>query len=507
MEEKVDEAIDRSISKMEARPDTSVTRMNLGEIGVPFLKGSGGFIQNEMRRELQAPHNLNLYDRMREDSAVASALNTAETFLMKALAKGKFITHSKKPEAKEFADFLNWNIRNLKDYTWWDTCTNIISYLQYGYSFVEKVYEKNYSTKFSKYPYKLKKLAPRSQHSVAQFEWAADRRTLLSIKQYPAQELNTGWVSRNMGDTFDYPELKRNKIMLFSWMGKNGSPQGTSPLNGCYRAWKEKTLIETIQVQGIAKGLNGIIELRMPTDHINAAAEDPESAEAKTLEVLKQSAALMHSGDQTFILLGSDTQGQNGNGKYVYDWSMKGVEGGTGETVSTTEFINERKKAILDVFSAGFINIGNEGVGSHSLADSKTSLHAFAMDAHLQFIKSVIENDLIVQLAQQNKVYLEESDMPIFEYGAFDDVDPAEFSAAIQRIGSVGLFPMAKSVLLDAWRKVGLDVADIEDLPEDEILNMLTAYTSRASEGKGSSGVGDSQSGGVGSSLNANNSA
>lgn len=495
------------IQKMEAVADPQVSRMRLGEIGTPFMKAAGGFIQTEMRRELQAPNNLKTYEKMREDATVDTALSTAEVFLMKALAKGKFVTHSKNATAKDFTNFLNWNMKNLKDYTWHDVCYNIISYLQYGYSFLEKVYEVNPSTKYSKFPYKLKKLAPRSQHSVAQFEWSEDKRTLLSIKQYPAQELNTGWVNRNMGDTFNYPELKRKKVLMFSWNSRNGNPQGVSPLNGCYRAWKEKTIIESYEVTGIVKGLGGVVVLRIPNEHINKAAEDPESDEAKTLEALKQSAALMHSGDQTFILLGSDTQGDNGSGKYTYDFTLQGVEGSAGNKIDTSDFINERKKAILDVFSAGFTNLGNDSHGSYALADSKTSLHAFAMDSHLLFIKSVIENDLVVQLAQLNGIFLDEEDMPTFEYGAFDDVDPAEFSAAIQRLGSVGLFPMIKSVMLDAWRKVGLDVSDIEDMGEEEILKTLTAYTSGAGEGQGTSGTGDTQSGGSGTKLNANNAA
>lgn len=243
------------IQKMEATPDSKTTRMRLGEIGVPFMKGAGGFIQTEMRRELQAPQNLLTYEKMREDATVDTALSTAEVFLMKALAKGKFVTHSKKPLAIEFTNYLNWNIKNLKDYTWYEVCTNIISYLQYGYSMLEKVYELNPSQKYAKFSYKLKKLAPRSQHSVAQFEWDEDKRTLLAVKQYPAQELNTGWTTRNMGDSFAYPEIKRNKLLLFSWNARNGNPLGVSPLNGCYRAWKEKTIIEGYEVTGIAKGL------------------------------------------------------------------------------------------------------------------------------------------------------------------------------------------------------------------------------------------------------------
>lgn len=248
----------------------------------------------------------------------------------------------------------------------------------------------------------------------------------------------------------------------------------------------------------------GVVVLRLPTEHINKAAEDPESDEAKTLETLKQSAALMHSGDQTFILLGSDTQGENGNGKYTYDFSLQGVEGSQGQSVSTSEFINERKKAILDVFGAGFVNLGNDSHGSYALADSKTSLHAFFMERHLLFIKSVIENDLIVQLAQLNEVFLEEADIPTFEYGEFDSVDPEVFSKVGQRLGAVGLIPKYKPFLMDLWQKCGLDTSDIAELPEEDILKLLTEFTSRSGDGM-EEGMGNG-TGGAGNNNSSTNS-
>ncbi len=497
------------IKKMEASQSLDAVRIRTGEIGVPFLKAAGSWVQTEMRRELAAPYNLITYEKMRQDATVGAALSTAEAFLTKALVNAKFKTQSKNKQAKDFCDFLNWNLKNLKDTTWYESCINILTYLQYGYSIVEKVYEKNTSTKYSQFEWKLKKLAPRSQHSVAEWKFDETNRFVIGMRQYPANPLNVGYQYNYGLSTNPNDFIKRNKFILFSWDAKNSNPLCISPLNGCYKAWKEKTLIESLEVSGISKGLGGILTLRIPTEHINKAAADPESDEAQTLAALQQQAALMHSGDQTYILLGSDTQGENGNGKYVYDFELKGVDGSTGSQVTTAEVINERKKAILDVFGAGFINLGNDAVGSYSLADAKTSLHAFFMEKHMLFIQSVIQNDLVKQMMELNRVYLEEDDIPVFTLNALDEIDPEAYSAAIQRIASVGFLPRKKEFILDILMKCGLNVDSLMDLDEDELLKSLINPndTSRGGEGQGTSGTGNSQTGGKGTKLNANNAA
>lgn len=461
------------ITKAEASTAVESARIRTSEIGNPYLKAQGSWIQEEMRRELQPPYNLITYERMLQDATVSAALGTASAFLTKALNKAKFVTNSKNKEAQDFCDFMNWNLKNLNGTTWYETCINILSYLTYGFSFVEKVYEPNYSTKYSKYPWKLKKLAPRSQHSIAEWKFDEEGRNLIGIKQWPANSLNTGYIKINNGNILDYPLIKRNKFMLFSWESKNSNPVGTSPLNACYRAWKEKVLIESIECTGISKGLNGIVVARVPSEIINKAAEDNTSNEASLLQSLQQQLALLHQGDQTFILLGSDLYGENGNGKPLFDFELKGVDGQGGKTVSTAEFINERKKAILDVFGAGFINIGNDNTGSYSLADAKTSLHAFFMEKHMMFIQSVIQNDLVKQMMEINRVFLSEDELPVMILGALDEVNPEEYSKSAQRLAATGMLPRKKLFLLDVLTKCGWDVSSLEDLTEEELIESL----------------------------------
>jgi hypothetical protein len=117
------------------------------------------------------------------------------------------------------------------------------------------------------------------------------------------------------------------------------------------------------------------------------------------------------------------------------------------------------------------------------------------------FVKSVIDNDLIPQMAALNGVVLDEEDMPFFEPAALDQIDPEQFGKLGQRLGAVGLMPLHKEFLLDFWDKCGLDVGNLKDLPEQELLEMLTAFTSRSGDG-----MEEGMNSGVGG-ANGNNSA
>lgn len=248
----------------------------------------------------------------------------------------------------------------------------------------------------------------------------------------------------------------------------------------------------------------GVLVLRIPNDHINKAAEDPTSPEAQALSALQKNAAAIHAGDQAYILLGSDTQGENGNGKYTYDVELKGVDGGS-KSYQTSELIEVRKKDILNILGASFLLVGQDGNGSKNLSDSKTNTHAYYMERILMFIKSVFEREFIKALADINEIQLEQDEMPTMVFGELDEADSEAASKMIQRVASVGLLPLHKDILIQAWRQCGFDTTSIEQETEDDILAMLTASTTRSGESMGTSGTGDTQSGGSNSSLNLDN--
>ena len=498
------------IKKAEANPDSNSKRLRLGEVGTPYINAVAGIIKEEARKELQFPRCLQTYDEMRQNATIAAGLTVNEVFLTKSLMNVKVQAGDPNSEKSvEFANALNWNFKNLVGQTWYDVVTALITYQQYGFSWLEKVYEKNSSKNFP-YKYKIKKLAPRSQKSIKGWLMDEDARELKGLEQWPQSLLANPYQQYVSGQKFGTSpvKLRRDKFLLFSWDNKNHNPQGISPLNGCYRAYKELSMIASYEVTGVSKDLAGVLVLRVPTDIINKAAEDPSSPEAASLAQLQKNAASVHAGDQTYMLLGSDTIDGSGSGHRAYDVTLQGVEGGS-KSYKTTELIQERKKQILDSLGAGFLNLGNDGVGSYALATGKQSLHAHYMERHLIFIKSVLENDLFKQLAEINDIDLSQDEMPVIQYGDLDEPDLDLISKSLHRLGSSNLIPKTKKFLLPIYESMGLDVSSLEDMSEEEFLDALGLNEDKESNSDTnlSSGAGDTQVGGLGSDLNNENAA
>lgn len=502
------------ISKAESNPTPSQTRMKFAETGQPFMKEVGGWIRDQAKYELQFPRSIQTFADMRNHAVVDAGATVGEVFLTKSLLKGRWVAgDSKNQRSQDAASFLNWNLKNL-DGGWYDVITNMITCFQNGFSWQEKVFAKNNSQEWdSKFQYKIKKIAPRSADSVQEWVWkdAVTKRDLIGLKQYksntlnnPFNTINTINMTQSSSNNVLSPIIPLEKIVLLSWNSTNGNPQGKSDFVGCYKSYKELSMIESLELLGLSKDLAGVLVIRMPTEHMLKAAEDSSSPEAVALNALKKQCGAIQQGDQTFIILGSDVQGENGNGKYVYDMALQGIDGGTGNG-NTKDVIAMKEKSILNSFAAGFLTLGDSGVGSYSLADTKQSLHAFYMERKLMFIADALQRQVAKPLLEINQYKLNESEMPIFEYGELDDADADVASKVIQRVASVGMFPKEKAFLLDSLRQCGLDVTSLEDLTEEDLMSRLTDETSRAGEGKGTSGTGDSQKGGVTSSTNMEN--
>lgn len=504
-----------NVEKAESNPVASQTRMLKNyEVGSPFMKEVGGWIRDSAKTELQYPRSIKTFAEMRNHAIVDIGATVGEVFLTKSLLKGRWVAgDSKSQRSKDAAAMLNWNFKNLEGGGWYESLTNIITCFQNGFSWLEKVYANNDSIEHNgTFKYKLKKLAPRAADSIQEWIWKdpVTKRDLIGLKQYSAQTMNNPFnvISLNasqpvQGNVLNKP-IPLEKICLFSWNSVNGNPQGRSDFLGAYKTFKEITMVEAYEILGVSKSLAGVLVVRVPTDHLNKAAEDKDSEEARALAKFQQQCAAIQAGDQTFLILGSDTQGENGAGKYVYDMTLQGIEGGAGND-STKEIIAEKTKTILNTFAAGFLVTGDSGVGSYSLADTKQSIHAFYMERKLMFIADVLQRQIAKPFLELNQYKLAEAEMPTFEYGELDDADADIASKVGQRLASGGLFPKDKAMLFQLWKQCGLDPTHMDDKSIEDIIEMLTPETSRAGESGGTSGTGGTQAGGSNSSLNMEN--
>lgn len=462
--------------------NVSTSRLRMSEMGTLALSQIRVDAESMAPRELKWPNCVRTFTSMKQDESVSQGLNLKYMFIEKAFYTWSVIPKQGSKKSKEAADFITWCLNNMDSGTVRQMARSAATFNEYGFSVLEKVFTLVTSGKYAG-KYKIKKLASRPQASLdaaEPFTFVDGGKEILSINQNPSYFKNSSGVLQ----TF-YPALNDqgkisipfNKCMIFAYNATESNPFGESPLYGCYKAWREKVLIQNYEVIGAARDLGGILELKVPSDILNKAALDPSSAEAEFVQGLMRDAANAHAGEQAFFMLPSDTEG----GHELYKMTLKGVDGGS-KMFNTTELINVRHKAILDCLGAGFINLGNDSNGSYALSEGKQSLHAHYVERDVDTICEQINVDLIPQLLALNSIYLEDDEMPKFQAGMIEDVDLQVFSAAVQRMGAAGYLPRTKEVINKVLEVMGIDWK-LTNQTQEEILELVGKPTTRAGDG------------------------
>jgi len=160
---------------------------------------------------------------------------------------------------------------------------------------------------------------------------------------------------------------------------------------------------------------------------------------------------------------------------------------------STSDILKDKQKAIFDRFGAGAIILG-EGGGSYALIEGKNTIHSHYIERDINIILEVFNNDLIPQLLSLNGIHLPDELMPELIAGEIEPVSLDEMSKAAQRLGSVGLLSVGDPKFLnELYEKVGFKYRIDENLSPEQLSELLSDYTSRSGEGKGTSGTGNTQ--------------
>ncbi|QQG33308.1 portal protein [Pectobacterium phage PcCB7V] len=469
----------------------NVSRMRMSEQGTFALAKVQVDSERMKAEEIRWPNLIGTVESMKQDATVATGLDMLYTFVEKAFKDFKVIP-GESEESKKAAKFIEYCLKNMEGQTLRQFARDAATFNEYGLSVVEKVYTQiavgEYVGK-----YKVKNLAFRPQASLSRTNpivYNSDGSAIVGIKQslsafqnYTASEIGVGGVSTRMSDVI----IPISRVMLMNTGGSSSQALGVSPLVGCYRAWREKILIENLEVVGATKDMGGVIELKIPSQILNKAAMDPSSPEADMVRGLMSDAANAHSGEQSFFMLPSDTK----DNAPQYSMTLKGIDG-MGKQYSTAQLISDRKKSILDRLGAGFINVGNDKGGSYNLSESKQTIHTQFVQRVNEIILEALNENLLPQLLALNDIRLPETEMPYVKAGEIVDVDMEGFSKAIQRIGAVGYLPKTPKVINRVLEVLGIDEKIEEDISQEELMKLLGEDTSRAGDGmtKGSSGNG-----------------
>lgn len=473
-----------------------VSRLRMSSMGTMALSKIQSDSERAKVEEMRWPYMISTVEAMKQDATVAIALKATYTFVEKAFENFK-ILHSESQASKDAAEYIDYCLKNLEGQTLRQFARSAATFEEYGFSVIEKVYMPISSGTYTG-RFKLKKLAFRPQGSLSRsnpFVYEEGSNEFLGVKQSRSAFVNT----TNTFDALDPIQLQlgtndvvipANKVLVLNTDAPESQMMGVSPLLACYRAWREKILIENLEVVGATKDLGGIIELKIPSQILNKANIDSSSFEAEMVRGLMQDAANAHSGEQSFFMLPSDMK----EGAPQYQMSLKGIDG-VGKQYSTQDLINQRKKSILDSFGAGFINLGNDQQGSYNLSESKQTIHSHFVQHVVGIIIEGLNENVIPQILALNDIRLSQEDMPKIKAGLISEVDMEEFSKAVQRVGAVGYLPKTREVINKILEVMGIDYKIPEDMSQEEMMKLFGEDTSRSGDGMaaGTSGNGTSK--------------
>ncbi|QYW06646.1 putative portal protein [Pseudomonas phage UAVern] len=415
----------------EAVEKASIPRLRLGELGVVGLKQHGGRIQEEARKELRFPEANRTFRTMAQDATIASALSLFEMMVSRV----EWIVDTgvePSAEMKAHAKFLE-EVMGDMEHSWRSFIQEVTSAFTYGYCINEKVYRRRTWENGSQYndnKVGIKKLPVRSQDTINKWLYSDDGRDLIGVQQSLA--CITDGTDRyakllNATGTIDIP---RKKFMLFRVDAKRDNPEGNSPLRAAYHAWKYRTVIEEQEAVGVTRDMNGMPTLYLPPRYMSADATDAEKA---IYEYYKNVIRNIQMNEQSGLILPQAFDPESR--QPLFKFELTSTMGG--KMYDTDAIIKRWDNKILMVLFADMLKMGQDQVGSYSLAGAKTNIMAMAIEARLQEIQDVLNNDFVKQLFAMNGV-APNVKLPKLVYGDLDEVDLDEFSKAVQRIGSVG---------------------------------------------------------------------
>lgn len=386
--------------------------INHKQLGVSGLNRHAGYVFEEFLPELRYPRAAGMYQEMSLNDPVIGAILYMSEMLIR---KVHWTVHpvSDKPADKEAAAFLESCMDDMSS-SWSVTINEILSMLTYGFSFHEVIYKvrkgpKHANPKFrSKYDdgrIGWRKIAPRAQSTFHSWEFDDEGDIVAFIQQAPP--------------LYHQVRIPLSKGLLFRTTVTRDNPEGKSLLRNAYRPWYFKKRIEEIEAIGIERDLAGLPTLIAPEgvdlwdDEIPGMAAMRADAERLVQNVRRDAAE--------GILL-------------PHGWDFKLASTGGARQFDTNAIINRYDNRIAITLLSDIVLIGNDSAGSFALADTKRSMLAAALEAHVGNIADVINKHAVPTLFAVNN-FEGLSGLPTIQPGEVENPDLKEISLLLRSMG------------------------------------------------------------------------
>lgn len=464
-----------SSTALQSDAGVAVPRLKLGEQGFTGLKIRNKRIYEEAQAAFRYPAFIQTVNEMRNNPTVGSAMNVYRMMMSRVKWDVK-PPEGATDQEKARADIVRSMLTDM-EHSWEQFIEEVIPYLEYGFDVHEIVLRRRLTRNGSKYNdglVGLKKLAPRSQETICGWKFSDDGTELVSIEQsLRLAENQTRYVNRLNDD--GKLEMDRQKVLLFTASGNKGNPEGNSIYKNIYLAFKQLSLLQDQELLGIAKDVQGILKIAIPPKYL---APDASPEDQAVVAAFQQIIDNYNAGTQRGLLVPNMHDPETKLPLFVYEL----LEAKGSAKYDTEAVIRRLQGDILSALSVDILKLGADGAGSFSLAESKSSVLALAIDYRLREMAAVLNTQLMTLLYQMNG--WDASRPAQFIYSDIEEVSLEEFSKAVQRIFSTSAIEVDRDVLNRIRQIMGIPLkAADEEVDKDNLPANMVQMQSAAGAG------------------------
>ena len=355
---------------------TSHSGVAFNEIGNTGLKNSGGMVYEEFLPKLQWPRAGAVYHEMSSNDPVVTSILMASRQLIRKVEWSVEPASQKRADVKA-AQFLE-ECMNDMSCTWSAFIDDLMSFFEYGWSYMEIVYKKRNgngtkakcSSKYNDNRIGWRKISGRAQTTLQRWE----------IDEYGS--IKGMYQYTDKGVVF----IPIEKALLFRTTTARNNPEGKSFLRGAYRPWYFKKHIEEVEGIGIERDLAGLPVITAPAGVDLFDKNNPKAVQTKN-DALKLVSSIRRDRNEGVVL--SD------------GWKIELLNSG-GTHMDTSGVINRYDQRIAITMLSDIVMMGGDKVGSFALAKTKESLLAAALDAQLANVVDVLNEIAIPRLFALN---------------------------------------------------------------------------------------------------------
>jgi len=460
--------------------------------------------------ELSRSERYKTYQSMRRDDAVWSSLSLRTKLVQATQYSGKFKYDTNNENSVAVVKFLEHCMKDMSFQTPRSIAGDACEMIFNSYAPFEVVTKEGEGAWAGYHTLsKLSYINPLTIDSLKPYKTVNGGNAITEWYQLNSAFLNSDGTNKTTGEktklnnNYGSQPIDARKVVYTTYSNSISNPISDSDFDAAYDPWREKGLINDFLIMGVQKDMAGVPILEVPQQLLDEASVIGSDA-WNTVEALKLQMGNLHAGDQSFMIMPSDTHNEAGSGAKLYGITFKGIDGG-GKNFDLEKLIDQKNRAIHKALGSSNLSNAETGAASYNSLEGSSNIQLHVVKADSRIVDEMWNKQVFPLLLRLNGWVVASADMPIWEHGEAAPISLDESGKYINRVAR--LLPAVPEVCNKLLEHANISYRVDDNATPDDIRKMLFTFVddSKVGEGEGSSGTGDSQQGGSASDTNDEN--